>query len=64
MSSESMLSYYKNNAALLFYKDVGFTNNLRLEDIEAMHPYERDIYIILFNDYMKTHQTKPQNQGG
>jgi hypothetical protein len=58
-----MLSYYRNNSALLFYKDAGFVNNIRLEDIENMYPYERDIYIILFKDYMKSHQKSGQ-QGG
>lgn len=47
MAHESVESYYTNNFHVLFHKDIGFTNNFRLEDIESMLPYEREIYMSL-----------------
>jgi hypothetical protein len=53
MAHESMVSYYSGNFNLMFYKDIGFVNNLRLEDLEQMHPFERDIYIIMMNEKLE-----------
>lgn len=45
LSHESIESYYTNNFHALFHRDIGFSNNFRLEDFEDMLPYERDIYM-------------------
>lgn len=47
MVHESIESYYSNNFHVLFHKDIGFVNNFRLEDLEMMLPYEREIYMAL-----------------
>lgn len=57
MTHESMLSYYTNNFNLMFYKDVGYVNNIRMSDLEEMHPFERDIYIMLMQQKLEDART-------
>jgi predicted lactoylglutathione lyase len=41
----------------MFYKDVGYVNNIRMSDLEEMHPFERDIYIMLMQQKLEDART-------
>lgn len=58
MAHESIESYYTNNFHALFHKDIGFSNNFRLDDWESMLPYEREIYMTFMMSKIEDHSKK------
>lgn len=62
MLHEDIVSYYQSNAALLFplvsnhrpYHSI----NLSLTEIKNMVPFERDFYIMMYNERHKELQKK------
>ncbi len=38
---------------MFFHKDVGLVNHFRLEDLENMLPWEREVYMSLMSEKIK-----------
>ena len=54
MSHENIVSYYTTNVNLMvFSSDIGLENNFNLSDFDKMHPWQRDLYLMLIKDKYK-----------
>ena len=58
MAHTSLESYYKINFALLQH------NKYSLTELENMIPWEREIYLILLQQYIEEENLKAQQQSG
>ena len=58
MAHEDLESYYKINFALLQHHKYSLT------DLENMIPWEREVYLTLFQQYIEEENLKAQQQNG
>lgn len=57
---ETMLSYYKANASLMFRRNGVFEQNLSLTELEDMLPFEREIYLIQIEQKIEKYEQQQQ----
>ena len=58
MAHEDLESYYKTNFALMQHHKYSLT------ELENMIPWERDIYLILLQQYIEEEKLKAQQERG
>ena len=58
MAHESLESYFKTNFALMQHHKYSLT------ELENMIPWEREIYLILLQQYIEEENLKAQQQSG
>lgn len=58
LSHESLVNYYQTNFQLMQH------HKYRLEEIDTMIPWEKEIYVTLLLDYLKEEELRQKQKNG